>query len=115
MHVQMAVALLLGGGATEPTFDDYQLEDWISSSVLKYIGGSTISSSGNIVRSQTSIYQNISDSPVIIREVAMGFNWSQYNNTTPPNAYSILTRSILDTPVTINPGESYAFTYSIEI
>lgn len=79
------------------------------------MSGSIASSIGHTAKAITSVYKNISQNPVIIKEIAVGFNWSQYYNTTPPNAYHVIARSVLDTPVTIAPGDSYSFTYSIEI
>lgn len=102
-------AIFVGRGDTEPTLNDYNLVDkareltWLQSSVRLGVN--------NVWTSVTSTFKNETSAPITIKEIALG----TYLNFATDNYGVYLARSVLETPVTIGVGESYAFTYSIEI
>lgn len=108
--------VFVGTGDTEPTYGDYCLANWVSDpEVLQYAGSTAVYDIDKTIKSITTAYKNVSNSPVVIKEVAFGHNWCGYYNQNPPNRHVLLARSVLDTPVTIGVGETYAFTYAIEL
>lgn len=99
--------VVIGAGDTPPQLSDYNLESPLSLTVT--MRSWTVSSDTQRLLSSVTVYRNDTDSPVTVKEVGFQmFFGSSYPQV-------LIARSILDTPVTINPGESYAFTYSIEI
>lgn len=102
-------AVFVGKGDTEPTFTDYALASkateltWLTASVTKDVN--------HVLYSVTSTFKNDTESPVVIKEI--GFGW--YGNNSNDGYGILIARSVLETPVTIGVGESYAFTYSIEL
>lgn len=99
----------VGRGDTEPTLDDYKLED--KARELTWLHGSMIANTGNTVWTATNTFRNDTSAPITIKEIGLGI----YPNQSADNYGVYLARSILETPVTIGVGETYAFTYSIEI
>ena len=102
-------AIFVGKGDTEPTFTDYALVS--KATELTWLSGGMTVDSNNTLWSLTSTFKNNTESPVVIKEVAMGW----YHNSTSDGYGILIARSLLETPVTIAPGETYAFTYNIEV
>lgn len=99
-----ALAIVVGSGDTEVTYDDLKLDNDISGTLTFVVGSAITNSVANrIFYSITANYKNATDAPITVKELGIF------------SVGCIYTRSVLDTPVTINPGETYAFTYSIEI
>lgn len=110
--------VLIGAGDTDVDFNDYDLAD--TDSIIPSDGtkmrdvsasASWNSSTGATV---SSVWTNFSDAPITVKEVGLVYKF------TTGNPYSkgtgiLLARSILETPVTIGAGESYAFTYSVSV
>lgn len=99
-----SVSLLVGTGNTEPTYNDIKLANDVSTD-LSFISGTTSrADSGNhLFHSITANYKNNTSDPITIKEI--GFSSSNI----------LYTRSVLSSSVTINPGDTYAFTYNIEV
>lgn len=98
----------VGKGDTEPTYDDYQLADLITD--LTYVSGSGQGSyNSRIIRSVTAVFRNDTANPITVKEIGLGFQTNTGNNG------FLAARSVLETPVTIGAGETYAFTYNIEV
>lgn len=104
-------ALPIGTGDTEPTFEDYCLANKTSPTDMTWITSSTSRASGSMVWLVSSTYRNDSAAPITIKEIGL----TLYLNNAGNNKGVLIARSILETPVTIGVGESYTFTYSIEL
>lgn len=99
----------VGRGDTEPTFDDYALAD--KARELTWLHGSATVNTGNTIWSVTNTFRNDTSAPITIKEIGLGI----YPNQNADNYGVYLARSILETPVTIGVGETYSFTYNIEV
>ena len=100
----------LGSGNTPPAFDDYALETPLSLTRLSlhYVWGNY--STDNTLLELSTVYKNETGAAVTVKELGI-YKYCQYDN---PNTYCIA-RSVLDTPITIGAGETYTFSYCIEI
>lgn len=108
--------ILLGSGATtQPTFDDYQLE--AQTTGLTHIGSPLIINLFNngVFRILQTVRNNTANA-ITVNEMALAIGAAPIvnNSYVVPN-YIILTREILDDPVTIQPGEDYTFTIEINL
>lgn len=99
-----ALALGVGSGDTDPTYDDIALANDVTSSLTFLSGsaGNNITGSGIFYTISVS-YQNNTQSAITIKELGI------------VSVSCYFTRAILDSPVTINPGEIYNFSYTISI
>ena len=103
----------VGTGNTPATANDYQLETPINSGVS---GSATInpindSTLNRIIKKVSIIITNTGSTNISINEI--GFKDSIYSNTainkSGNNAIFLLYRTVLETPVTLTPGESTSF------
>lgn len=108
-----AYHVIIGAGDTPVTVDDYDLADAsiMASDKMQSQNQSTTSSrnNGTVVNTQ---WYNSSAAPITVKEIGLAFK----NNTNNPYSKSInilAARKVLDTPVTIQPGETYVFTYRV--
>lgn len=97
--------ILVGSGTTSPQPDDYKLEDF--SDTLTYSGYSTIWV-GNIVTISTTV-SNVTEQSITVNEI--GLHGEAHN--TRYSLCFIITRSVLNEPVVLNPGDSKVFAVSI--
>lgn len=99
-----ALAIGLGSGNTEPTYSDIALANDVTSSLTFLSGHASkdVVDSG-IFYTIGASYKNNTESAITIKEIGI------------VSVSCYFTRSVLDTPVTINPGETYSFSYTIEI
>lgn len=104
---------LVGSGDTEPAVTDIALTD-DKSLVLTFVSGSCSRclNNGTTIGMINAVYKNNTSSPITIKEVALARNLSSYFSRDECYLYS---HTLLDTPVTIGVGESYSFTYMIEL
>lgn len=110
-----------GTGSAIPTADDYNLQ--YSDSSLTLVGATHIYSSAyndNFVLQATSTWRNNTSGPVTIAELGFFVAAFQNNDSTHPltdnfttASYAMMIARELITPVTIEPGETYAFTMVI--
>lgn len=103
------VYISLGTGDTPATNTDYKLDSVVN---LTFVNGTITYNTGNSLFIVSSNYRNDTESSVTIKELGFGLGYHQANGN---GTSALISRSVLDTPVTINAGETYAFTYSIEI
>lgn len=102
--------LAFGSGTTPPQITDYKLENHIDSG-LTYSGGTyeIISPLQQIVITQTCT--NTSDNNITINEIVW---FSYYLNGSSLNC-AIYARTVLPSPVILNPGDTKTFTYTIDL
>ena len=103
--------ILIGSGATPPTLDDYRLEAQITS-------GMTASNSrgfdenGNPYTIIT--LTNASDKAITVREIGV-VGSGYYNAGSSGSKNVLLDRTILESPITIEPGGVGQITYTIRM
>ena len=106
--------VVIGAGDTPVDFDDYDLADSsiMASDKMKSLSRSATwnKNSGAI---STEIWVNASNEPITVKEIGLTykFNNGAYNKS----CHILLARKVLSTPVTIQPGETYAFSYGVKI
>lgn len=97
--------IVFGSGTTPPQKTDYKIENHIADG-LTYSNNST-SETNNIVNWVQTV-QNTSGEPITISEVGLFCGYSSY-------AYCVLlTRTVLDNPVVLQPNEVKTFTITID-
>lgn len=99
--------IAFGSGTTPPQKTDYKLENYITTG-LTYSGNNTNKADGVVNWVQT--VQNTSTAQITITEVGL---FSKYDNSTGFNTF-LLTRTVLDTPVVLQPNEVKTFTITID-
>ena len=102
------VFIAYGNGTTIATSNDYNLESEIKDLTLSLLGNSvSITDNGYIV---TSSIKNTSNEDIIIKELGMfETSKSEYGD----RDTFMLTRNVLETPITIMPNEIKTFTVTI--
>lgn len=104
------IALLIGSGTTAPSSSDYTLE--------KIITSYTVSGQSTYVPASSATYDDVflTITRVVKNETENSFTVSELGcficNSTTSNTM-LIAREVLDTPVTIAPGDSYSFTMTI--
>lgn len=98
--------LLVGIGDTEPTAEDYCLANQV---VLTSVSFQCINSKGTLFPTVTHTMTNNSGGTLEIKEVGLYFG--VYSNAKP----CLLGRKLLETPVTMEDGQSYTFQYNIDL
>lgn len=103
----------IGFGDTPETQSDYKLADSNACDTPTLTWVSSVESRDYpSIRTVTSTYRNDTGSDVIVKEVGMVTHGGGASN----NAYNaLLTRKVLDTPVTVAAGEVKAFTVSLDV
>lgn len=99
--------IAFGSGTTPPQKTDYKLENHITTG-LTYFGENTNKADGVVNWVQT--VQNTSTAQITITEVGL---FSKYSNSDDYNSF-LLTRTVLDTPVVLQPNEVKTFTITID-
>lgn len=97
--------IVFGSGTTPPQKTDYKLNNHITTG-LTYSNNNT--STNNNVVSWVQTVQNTSDEQITITEVGL---FSSYGNLKP---ITLLTRTVLDNPVVLQPNEVKTFTITID-
>ncbi len=98
--------LLVGIGDTEPTEEDYCLANQV---VLDTVSFQCTNSGGTLFPTVTHTMTNNSGGTLVITEI--GLYIGIYSNTKP----CLLGRKLLETPVTMENGQSYTFQYNIDL
>lgn len=100
----------IGSGSTPPTYNDYNMEFLIPNSDISQIVTKidTLDIETNLVGVAKTI-TNISASPITVSET--GIACQVYN----VNTAILVTRSLLPTPITLQPNDIYTFTEYIKI
>ena len=99
----------IGTDDTPVTKEDYALGADLGASLRT--GTTWLVRVGNQVKNVCTTYLNSTDADIVVKEV--GLSIGVYNSS---NDREVLyARKVLDTPVTMHPGEQYTFTYIIEM
>lgn len=99
--------IAFGSGTTPPQKTDYKLENYITAG-LTYSGNNTNLTDG--VANWVQTVQNTSTAQITITEVGL---FARYKNTG-NHIVLLLTRTVLDTPVVLQPNEVKTFTITID-
>lgn len=99
--------IAFGSGTTPPQKTDYKLENYITTG-LTYSGNNTNQTDGVVKWVQT--VQNTSTAQITITEVGL---FSKYAARVDYTVF-LLTRTVLDTPVVLQPNEVKTFTITID-
>lgn len=97
--------MVFGSGTTPPQKTDYKIENHIDSG-LTYSNNNT-SEVNNIVNWIQTV-QNTSSEPITISEVGL------FSAASPSNICVLLTRTVLDNPVVLQPNDIKTFTIIID-
>ena len=106
--------VIVGGGDTAPTSDDYDMADTsiLGTNQLRSIKqGATFTMLNSAV--VTTQWRNDSSSPIVVKEVGLACKISPATYDKSVNI--LVSRKVLDNPVTIQPGETYTFAYNIKV
>lgn len=103
----------VGFDDTAPTVNDYKLGDSnaIDTDKLTWVSSASVNTVPYI-RMVSSTYRNDGSDAVVVKEIGIVSKTSAANMK---SRNGLLTHSVLSTPVTIAPGETYTFTISLEI
>lgn len=100
--------IAFGSGTTPPQKTDYKLKNYITTG-LTYSGNNTNLTDG--VANWVQTVQNTSGEPITISEVGL---FSRDAITGGDYTVFLLTRTVLDTPVVLQPNEVKTFTITID-
>lgn len=95
----------VGSGDTPESVNDYKLDNYINT--LTYVSGSA-AQNGELAN-KTATFQNDTSSTIIVKEVGLYYD---FGSGYPP---VLMARKVLDTPVSIEPGETKSFSVHIYI
>lgn len=100
----------VGNGSTAPTYNDYTMESLILNSDISQLTNKidTVNIETNLV-GVTKTITNISASPITVSETGIACQISGQNTAV------LVTRSLLPTPITLQPNDIYTFTEYIKI
>ena len=111
---QSAFHVIIGGGDTPPAFDDYDMADTsiiASDRMVSMVQTASYTTNGGTTI--TTQWKNKSSSPITVKEIGLA---SKRSSTTYDKGSNVLyARTVLETPVTVQPGETYAFSYNLKI
>lgn len=99
--------IAFGSGTTPPQKTDYKLENYITTG-LTYSGNNTNKTDG--VANWVQTVQNTSTAQITITEVGL---FAKYDYQKDFDTF-LLTRTVLDTPVVLQPNEVKTFTITID-
>lgn len=102
--------IIIGKGTTPPTLDDYYLESQITSGVTAS-NSRGIDENGNPYTLIT--LTNASNKAITVGEVGIIAN--TYYGTNGYTCYTLLDRTVLESPITIEPGGVGQITYTIRM
>lgn len=102
--------VMIGTGNTAPTKTDIHLDNIID---LAPTSTSLVVGTDNILKKVIHKFTNTTDDALVIKEIGLGYGGKVHASW--PNNYFMCARKLLDTPVTMQPGETYQFSYTIGI
>lgn len=108
LYVPFYRGIAFGSGTTPPQKTDYKLENYITTG-LTYSGDNTNLTDG--VAHWVQTVQNTSTAQITITEVGL---FSRGSEKTTDYTVFLLTRTVLDTPVVLQPNEVKTFTITID-
>ena len=105
------ISFRVGTGTTEPTIDDYGLANDVTSSFT----GMTVSVSSVVSEGAKVVYlasgTNNTGSDITIKEVGIAKDVKKGESGSPTVSTVLLTRDVLASPITVEAGQGFAFTY----
>lgn len=101
----------VGTGSAEPTLNDYNLESPVSHTDMP-VSSSSFGVTANYTKQFTYVMQNATDAAITVSELGL-FLRSSAITTGLTKLCCLLGREVLDTPVTVQPGQTATFTYEI--
>lgn len=108
IYVPFSRGIAFGSGITPPQKTDYKLENYITTG-LTYSGNNTNLTDG--IANWVQTVQNTSTAQITITEVGL-FSKNSYSGK--DYTVFLLTRTVLDTPVVLQPNEVKTFTITID-
>lgn len=108
MYCPFFRGIAFGSGTTPPQKTDYKLENYITTG-LTYFGNNTKVTDG--IANWVQTVQNTSTAQITITEVGL---FSKYSRGSRDYNAFLLTRTVLDTPVVLQPKEVKTFTITID-
>lgn len=109
-----AYCIVIGAGDTAVTKEDYDLADTsiMANDKMKSRNQTATYSkaSGAVITCQ---WTNNSNEPITVKEMGLAFKLQSYAYDKASNI--LVARKVLTTPVTVQSGETYAFTYNIKV
>lgn len=108
LYIPFSRGIAFGSGTTPPQKTDYKLENYITTG-LTYSGNNTQLTDG--VANWVQTVQNTSTAQITITEVGL---FSKNSHTGQNYTVFLLTRTVLDTPVVLQPNEVKTFTITID-
>ena len=103
--------IVVGTGDTEPTVNDYHLENDVTASLTLVNGTFGNRASRGDFPSTIATFKNDTVNAITIKEVGLEFTF-RYSSSY--HAMVLVSRKVI-TPITINPGETYTFTHYISV
>ena len=94
----------VGSGDAVESANDYKLDNYINT--LSYVSG--VAGNNGDLTTKTTTFKNNTSSTIVVKELGLYYGWS---NMTPV----LIARKVLDTPVSIEPGETKTFSVHIYI
>lgn len=108
VYVPFSRGIAFGSGTTPLQKTDYKLENYITTG-LTYSGNNTKLTDG--IANWVQTVQNTSTAQITITEVGL---FSKNSHTGKDYTVFLLTRTVLDTPVVLQPNEVKTFTITID-
>lgn len=108
IYTPFSRGIAFGSGTTPPQKTDYKLENYITTG-LTYSGNNTNLTDG--IANWVQTVQNTSTAQITITEVGL---FSKNSRTGKNHTVFLLTRTVLDTPVVLQPNEVKTFTITID-
>lgn len=106
-----SLRIYVGSGTTEPTLDDYNLENIDSRLSLVTKSGTNTSENAsyeqNYIASFSATFMNETEDDITISEIGLIGESSSYQKK------AMIARDLLDEPRTIHPGKTYTFSMTI--
>jgi hypothetical protein len=106
----------IGSGGSAPSATDYKLESHINDGTLTMASNTTVyDQDNNPGKKFVLTFTNNTPNAITIREVGCytNYTYSSYSAYWSDSANYLLDRTLLDTPVTVNPDESATIVYTL--
>lgn len=108
-----SMSVIVGSGDAKPTSKDTQLSSIISD--LTYVTSSMNQGTDDYVKIISITYKNNTSQTITIKELGLIVQSSSHAwGSVYEYQRALLGRVVLGTPVVMNPGDTYTFTYAIE-
>lgn len=111
-YSQNYLKVIIGSGETAPSYDDYNLESPLSLTQSSNTWSAGSQTNDGTIYLVSTTYTNTTQSAVTVKEVGI---WYYCYWTSSTMVGILLARTVLSSPVTIEAGEAYTFTYRLSI